>query len=186
MGTLDGVSHEITKTTISPLSKATSELARVSTEILSGLGVNGDGSITANLEKIGNDLEMSLIEPLGGLANKTVLLQACLVNLVGRAEEIMRPSPDMKNTQVILDKMAADAIQLQREINRAVSEIPPTEGESLMFLNGLGKETNRMRGVIESLQEKVELIQDNAVLLERKQVLEKKISALKTKVLDKA
>ncbi|GAM52194.1 hypothetical protein EBME_0657 [bacterium endosymbiont of Mortierella elongata FMR23-6] len=43
-----------------------------------------------------------------------------------------------------------------------------------------------MRGVIESLQKKVELIQDNAVLLERKQALEKKISALKTKVLDKA
>ncbi len=186
MSALQGTSLEVAQATVRPLNDITRELEKSSKNLSSGDITDGQKTSVAHLEKVACDLKVSLMEPIGSFASKTVSLMARLRNLAERADEEMKPSRDMSALQRTLDEMAADTLQLQRGINGALSATSPTERESLMLLAGLGKEADRIRDMIEYIQDNVEIIQDNAVLIEKNKNLTQRISELRTRILNKA
>ncbi len=186
MNALQGASFEVARATVRSLNDITCELEKSSKYLSSGNVTDGQKTSVAHLEKAACDLKVSLMEPLGGFASKTMSLMARLRNLVERAEEEMKPSKDMGALQRILDEIAADTIQLQRGINGAVLATSPTARESLMLLAGLAKEADRIRDMIEYIQDNVEIIQDNEWLIEKNKNLAQENNELRTKILNKA
>ncbi len=168
---LGEVARGVEKVTIRPLGEIARELEKLTIRPLGQVARGVEKVAIRPLGEIARDLEKLLVRPIGGIASKTLLLMGRVIDVAEQGLS-MESSKDIQARKEILNEMAADAVQLEGEINEAIAATPPAEEDNLRFLGETyNVVANEIRGSIVHLQNNTELIQNNVELIRNNEEL---------------
>ncbi len=160
------VARGVEKVTIRPLGEIARELEKLTIRPLGEVARGVEKVAIRPLGEIARDLERLLVRPIGGIASKTLLLMGRLIE-VAEQESSMKSSADIQARKETLNEMAADALQLEGEINEAIAATPPAEEDNLRFLGETyNVVSNDLRNSIVHMQNNTEIMQNNADLIQ--------------------
>ncbi len=156
---LGEVARGVEKVTIRPLGEIARELEKVTIRPLGEVARGLEKVTIRPLGEIASDLERLLRKPLGGIASRTVLLMERVKEVVEQDASI-NSNIDRQARRENLNAIAADAVQLQGDINETILITPPTESDDLQVLNGFHTFTSNMLDGVETLQDNEDVIQN--------------------------
>ncbi len=162
---LGEVARGVEKATIRPLGEIARELEKLTIRPLGEVARGLEKATIRPLGEIARDLERLLVRPIGGFASRTLLLMGRLIDVVDQESSVVSPT-NIQAKKEKLDKMAEDALELERDINEAIAETPVTKEDDLRCLGEMHKVAIELRCGITQAQDNTELMMQNAELME--------------------
>lgn len=178
MGAVESVLREVEKVTVRPLGEVARTVERVTIRPLGEVAREVEKVTVRPLGQVLRGTEKIVTRPVTELAKDTVLMVGRALDLV-KPDRDVPPNTDMRNMESTIrkvseediNKVVHDQTQLQGDIRETILQTPSGAGDSLSFLDRLGRANDRLGVSLVHIQNHPEIMQNNEELTREHETL---------------